>query len=133
MRCHTASCDCCLRTKNCRCVDSRAMNAVPGVMQLLSKGSPSGSSSPRAAAAVRASAASRALRNRRDRCWFICAAVRRRSARRTRAHLCAGRDAVDSHVQQLGRLHHLHQVVQVREDLDHHLVLRQRVSCAARP
>lgn len=74
MRCHAGSLVCCLRTKKCRCSDRRAMNGVPGVMQLLSNGSPSGAGSPRRCAAARASMASRALRKRRERCWFICAA-----------------------------------------------------------
>ena len=74
MRCHAGSLVCCLRTKKCRCSDRRAMNGVPGVMQLLSNGSPSGAGSPRRCAAARASEASRALRKRRHRCWFICAA-----------------------------------------------------------
>ena len=49
------------------------MNGVPGVMQLLSNGSPTASGSPFAAASARSFSASKAERNRRERCWFIFA------------------------------------------------------------
>mmetsp|Transcript_31089 Transcript_31089/g.61557 ORF Transcript_31089/g.61557 Transcript_31089/m.61557 type:complete len:204 (-) Transcript_31089:247-858(-) len=59
--------------------DTRPMKSVPGVMQFESNAAPSCSliSSPAARAAVFFSASasdrSRALRNRRDRCWFSLA------------------------------------------------------------
>mmetsp|Transcript_15488 Transcript_15488/g.46757 ORF Transcript_15488/g.46757 Transcript_15488/m.46757 type:complete len:253 (-) Transcript_15488:449-1207(-) len=72
--CHTGSLCILWRMKKRRWAPSRAMNAVPGVMQLLSNTStPSGCVSPLRAAAAAASAASCADRNRLERCWFIFA------------------------------------------------------------
>ena len=50
--CQTGSSAIFLRMKKRRCAPKRPMNAVPGVMQLLSNCSPSGMGSPRSAAAA---------------------------------------------------------------------------------
>mmetsp|Transcript_27481 Transcript_27481/g.93825 ORF Transcript_27481/g.93825 Transcript_27481/m.93825 type:complete len:209 (-) Transcript_27481:132-758(-) len=69
---HTGSSVCLRLTKKARCWERRAMNSVPGVMQLESNGC-SGTDSPRASFAALSACASRAERKRRERCWFILA------------------------------------------------------------
>lgn len=61
-----------LRMKNLRCLPRRAMKAVPGVMQLESKGSGS-TASPFAICSSLSALRSSADLNLLERCWFILA------------------------------------------------------------